>query len=517
MGRLYWKFFIFFFLAQLTAGLGVGLAVWIANQKLENINAQIEASPPAKSLVDAAAVTLKFGGVQGLQGLMKHWSQRPMPQVYAVNEQDVELQGRTLPAAVVKSAREILTRELFDGETSKNDGIKSDDSSSTLKTPVQDGINLPVQNAPSVNPSNSNSMPRSSVQQVEADDGHRYLLFVPALKHQQALHSLPPSQQPSLLGFNPKPKARHLFPILPILAGVLASFIFAALLAWYFSKPIKQLRQAFASAANGNLDVRVGQEMGSRRDELADLGKAFDLMASRLGALMQSQTRLLHQVSHELRSPLARMQIAVGLARQQPDKLESSLMRIERESERMDSLVGELLELSRLESGVMKIEKEPVDLNELLLTVVEDARFEGLAKNITINYDALQLEATPVVLSAQQDLLHRAIDNVVRNALKYSPNGSRVSIATLIESLNTNHFAVDKSVTITVTDNGPGAADDELETIFQPFFRGSNTHSADGHGVGLAIAKQVIDAHGGAITAINHKVGGLVILIKLPL
>lgn len=218
-------------MAQLTAGLGVGLAVWIANQKLENTNAQIEASPPVKPMVDTAAVTLKFGGVQGLQGLMKHWSQKPMPQVYAVNEQDVELQGRTLPAAVVKSAREILTREFFDGETAKNDGIKSDDSSSTSKTLVQDGVNLPVQNAPSVNPFNSNSMPRSPVQQVKADDNHRYLLFVSALKHQQALHSLPPSQQPSLLGFNPIPKARHLFPILPILAGVPASFIFAALLA----------------------------------------------------------------------------------------------------------------------------------------------------------------------------------------------------------------------------------------------------------------------------------------------
>ncbi len=228
MGRLYWKFFIFFFLAQLTAGLGVDLAVWIANQKLETINAQIEASPPAKSLVDAAAVTLKFGGVQGLQGLMKHWSQRPMLQVYAVNEQAVELQGRTLPAAVIKSARKILTRELFDGETAKNDGIKSDDSSSTPKTPLQNGVNLTVQNAPSVNPSSSNPMARSPVQQVEADDGHCYLLFVPALKYQQALHSLPPSQQPSLLGFNPKPKARHLFPILPILAGVLASIIFVA-------------------------------------------------------------------------------------------------------------------------------------------------------------------------------------------------------------------------------------------------------------------------------------------------
>lgn len=508
MGRLYWKFFIFFFLAQLTAGLGVGIAVWITNRNLENINAQIEASPPAKSLVDAAAVTLKFGGVHSLQGLLKHWSQRPIPQVYAVNEQDVELQGRTLPIAVINSAREILARELFDGEINKSEAIKAETDTST-KTPVQ-------------NPPIVNTMVRSSVQQIEANDGHRYLLFVPALKYQDALHRLPPSQQPSLLGFNPKPKARHLFPVLPILAGILASFIFAALLAWYFSKPIKQLRQAFASAANGNLDVRVSQEMGARRDELADLGKAFDLMATRLGALMQSQTRLLHQVSHELRSPLARLQIAVGLARQQPDKLESSLMRIERESERMDNLVGELLELSRLESGVMKIEKEAVDLNELLLATVEDASFEGMAKNITVEYKALgedsQLVPAQLMLAAQQDLLHRAIDNVVRNALKYSPNESRITITTLIEPVALNVITgVSKNVVVTVSDSGSGVAESELETIFQAFFRGSNTHSADGHGVGLAIAKQVIDAHGGTIVAINRLEGGLSVVIKLPL
>ena len=107
-------------------------------------------------------------------------------------------------AAAVKRAREILIRELFDGETAKNDGIKSDDSSFAIKIAVQDGINLPVQNTPSINPFSSNPMARSPVQQIEADDGHRYLLFVPALKHQQALHSLPPSQLPSLLDFNPK-------------------------------------------------------------------------------------------------------------------------------------------------------------------------------------------------------------------------------------------------------------------------------------------------------------------------
>ncbi len=300
-------------------------------------------------------------------------------------------------------------------------------------------------------------------------------------------------------------KPRHWFPLIPILVGALASFIFAALLAWYFSKPIKRLHQAFASAANGNLDARVGLSMGSRRDELADLGSAFDVMAIRLGALLQSQTRLLHQVSHELRSPLARLQIAVGLARQQPEKLESSLARIERESERMDDLVGELLALSRLESGAIKLEKESVNLNELLTTVLEDARFEGDAKQITIDY-APQAEAS-VSLQGQQDLLHRAIDNVVRNAIKYSVSQSHVSIKTSVE----NGF-----INIAVKDQGAGVAEEELDLIFQAFFRGSNTNQADGHGVGLAIAKQIVEAHGGTITAKNSAAGGLIVAIRLP-
>ena len=463
MGRLYWKFFIFFFLAQLTAVTGVGVAVWIANNKLENANAQIEASPPAKSMVAAAAATLKFGGVEGLQALMRHWSQRPMPQVYAVDEQNIELQGRAVSADVIKSARDVLSQRIaVDGE----------------------------------HEAKTNALVRGAVQQIQANDGHRYLLFIPAFQK----GAMP---NPKMLGFNPKPRNRHLFPVVPLLAGVLASLIFAAILAWYFSKPIKQLRQAFASAANGSLDVRIGNAMGNRHDELADLGSAFDLMATRLGALMQSQTRLLHQVSHELRSPLARLQIAVGLARQQPEKLESSLTRIERESERMDSLVGELLELSRLESGVMKVEKEPIYIDELLTTVIEDARFEGMAKKIAIQYE----QAGDVSVLGQQDLLHRAIDNVVRNALKYSEDESQVVISTLLKQDN---------IIIKVTDHGPGVAENELETIFQPFYRGSESHHKDGHGVGLAIAKQIIEAHGGSVMAKNQVAGGLSVEISLP-
>jgi signal transduction histidine kinase len=192
------------------------------------------------------------------------------------------------------------------------------------------------------------------------------------------------------------------------------------------------------------------------------------------------------------------------LARQQPEKSEASLSRIERESERMDNLVGELLELSRLESGVIDIDKEVIDINELLLTVAEDARFEGMAKRIMIEY----VPTATVSVFGQQELLHRAIDNVVRNALKYSPEQSTVHI---------NEVIAGHDVVIRVMDSGPGVVEAELATIFQAFFRGSNTHHADGHGVGLAIAKQVIEAHGGSIKAYNRGEGGLTVEIHLPL
>lgn len=478
MGRLFWKFFVFFFLSQLSAVLGVGLTIWAQSQNNQPQNEGVETTQPARSVVEAATSTLQYGGVEALEHLLDRWRSRPMPQVYAVDEQSKEIKHRTVTKSMLDSANEVAD---------SNDG-------------------------------------HYFSQRVKLADGRQYLLFVPDFGYpkppepapgQAFGYSMgdgpPPPSAPE--GMNPrgifKPIMPPIFPFKPLLAGVLVSFIFAALLAWYFAKPIKQLRQAFASAASGNLDVRVGEPMGSRHDELADLGNAFDLMASRLGALLQSQTRLLHQVSHELRSPLARLQIAVGLARQQPEKLASSLTRIERESERMDNLVGELLTLSRLESGAVKIEKEAVNLNELLLTIVEDARFEGDTKKIIIDY-AQQEEksaAGQVTLLAQQDLLHRAINNVVRNALKYSPAQSHVAISTSFD----NGY-----VTITVSDQGAGVAAVELEMIFQPFFRGTNTNQADGHGIGLAIAKQIVEAHGGTIVANNQVTGGLTVTIKLP-
>ncbi|OIQ85210.1 sensor protein CpxA [mine drainage metagenome] len=303
----------------------------------------------------------------------------------------------------------------------------------------------------------------------------------------------------------PPQRAKVRFPLIPILGGSLVSFIFAALLAWYFSKPINSLRAAFDQASKGKLDVRVAHKMGGRRDELSDLGHDFDAMAARLGSLLQGQTKLLHHVSHELRSPLARIQMALGLVRQNPIKIEVFLERIELEANRMDKLVGELLELSRLESGVVKIKKENLELNQLLTNIVEDAQFEAMAKQITLH---LTLDEN-YTLKGQPDLLYRAIENVVRNAIKYGPNDSEITIVC-------NHQADNKYLHIRVTDQGTGVSEDELEDIFKPFVRGISGSQTTGHGVGLAITKQVVDVHGGWVFAKNLSPSGFCVEMVLP-
>ncbi|MGB4066235.1 MAG: ATP-binding protein [Azonexus sp.] len=294
-------------------------------------------------------------------------------------------------------------------------------------------------------------------------------------------------------------------PIFPLIAGLIASLLCAAGVAWYFAKPIRHLRNAFATAAEGNLDTRVGSAMGGRRDELADLGQDFDRMTERLQALMAAQKRLLHDVSHEMRSPLARLQAAIGLARQQPGRLEDSLARIEREGERMNGLIGELLTLSRLEAGVSG-PLEKVDLGELLAEIVEDARFEGAAEQVGIDFAA----SPGLFVQANPELLHRAIENVVRNGLRFSPAGTSLQIGANQEA--------DGMIRLHIADQGVGVPEAELEAIFTPFYRGRNLATGDGYGLGLAIARQVISTVNGKIAAKMKPDGsaGLLVEIVLP-
>ncbi len=296
-------------------------------------------------------------------------------------------------------------------------------------------------------------------------------------------------------------------PLAHLLAGAVVSLIFAALLAAYVSRPIRRLRQALQAAARGQLDPGVSAAMGERRDELADLGQDFDRMARHLAQLMEGQRRLLHDVSHELRSPLARLNAIIGLARQQPDALNDCLSRLEHESTRMDRLLSELLTLSRLESGMLERADELVDLGELLGDVVADAapEIKQAACRVELNVDTA---AKAVRVRGDAEMLHRAFDNLLRNALTHAVAGKWVGIGLTVSTAD---------VTIRFEDRGPGVLSDELERLFVPFYRGAQAPGRNGHGLGLAIARQIVDQHRGRIEAANRPEGGLCLTVVLPL
>src|SRR5260221_363290 len=226
--------------------------------------------------------------------------------------------------------------------------------------------------------------------------------------------------------------------------------------------------------------------------------------AQQLQNLVSAQRRLLHDVSHELRSPLARLHAAIGLARQEPGKLEASLERIEREATRLDGMVGEVLALARLESGTATRAKERVDLAHIAASIAEDARFEAEALGRSVRFTASG--DAPVYGNA--DLLHRAVENVVRNAVKFTRAGTTVDVR--VHTTRT-------SAVLTVSDQGPGITPSELEKVFDPFYRGAAGQGTSGFGLGLAIAQRAVDAHGGAIHAANVAGGGLQVEVELPL
>jgi len=288
-----------------------------------------------------------------------------------------------------------------------------------------------------------------------------------------------------------------------LVIGLLGGLLFSAVLAWYLTEPINRLRGGFERLARGNLGTRLGGSVERRRDEIADLAQDFDRMAQRLEQLVGARDRLLHDVSHELRSPLARLQLAIGLARQSPARLEASLDRIDQEARRLDGLVGELLALARAEHGAASAE-DYFDLAEIVRTVVEDARFEAQASGVVIRLEEeLPPEEQRTALSGHAELVRRAIDNILRNALRFSTRGQSVSVRIGFSG---------EAYRLVVADQGPGIDEAILPSIFDPFVRGDGA----GLGLGLAIAQRSVVAHGGQIMARNDEAGGLVVVVTLP-
>jgi two-component system OmpR family sensor kinase len=333
------------------------------------------------------------------------------------------------------------------------------------------------------------------VRRVRLPGGDAYLLFVPTA-------TMPPLER-FLLGVRPAP------PVALFVTGAVVSLAFGALLAWYVARPIRHLRSAFESLSVGRFETRVAPLIGRRRDEVADLGRDFDGMAQQLQALTAAQRSLLHDVSHELRSPLARLQAAIGLARQSPQKLEASLDRIESEAARLDELVGQLLTLSRLEATVAghPLERaEQIDLIDLVASIAADAHFEAQASGRAVAFAG----EGDLVAEVRGELLHRAVENVVRNAVQHTAPGTTVEVSATRQ-------ASPAELLVTVADRGPGVPEAELERIFEPFYRGAQGVPGRGFGLGLAIARRAVEAHGGRVRAANRPDGGLVIEMSVPL
>ena len=443
MGRLFWKFFAFIWLAQFAGIVAIGTAFWLTEPHFDPAFGALDPGA-ALGRIDTAAAVLRYGGAVGARSWLEH---EPVPVVFIVDDSGHDLLDRAVAPAALEHAREELRTE---------------------------------------------RRPAAS-REVSAADGRHFVIYSAAGE---------PFGPP---GSGPGPPRRGRPPLTSTFGTLLASLVTALVLAWYVAKPVRSLRAAFDALAGGNLDTRVAPLIGDRHDELADLGRDFDRMAGRLQTSMNGQRRLLHDVSHEMRSPLARLQAAIGLIRLKYGR-EEPIERIEEEIVRMDKMVGDLLKLSRLEAGELAGAEEDIDMRELVREVVSDANFEAQASGREVTWE----RETTGTVAGRPEMLHGAIENVLRNALKHAPDSREVGVETFIDNARALY-------TLRVIDSGPGVPDDELAVLFTPFFRAVDAARTDGYGLGLAIARRSIEAHGGTIGARNRPGGGLVVEIALPL
>ncbi len=319
-----------------------------------------------------------------------------------------------------------------------------------------------------------------------------------------------------VMGMPPGPRVfigPHGMPVRWLIIAVVCSGLVCYLLSWYMTKPIVRLRAAARRLATGDLSARTGAPAASRRrDEVSGLMRDFDTMAERLETLMKAQSRLLNDISHELRSPLARLNVALGLARQRSGSESTDMLeRIELEASRLNELIGRILTLARLEDGEQKVPQTPVPLDELIQNVAEDAEFEAQARHCHVE---TAIPNGDWQVCGNASLLHSAIENVVRNAIRYTQEGTSVKVELSCEQNSAGSEAVLK-----VSDSGPGVPQDSLSKLFEPFYRldDARGRSTGGVGLGLAITERAVRFHGGKVSAHNRAEGGLRIEIRLPL
>ena len=288
--------------------------------------------------------------------------------------------------------------------------------------------------------------------------------------------------------------------------------IFCYWLARYLTTPLFKLRRTTNQLAEGDFSARVGTNLAKRRDEVGELGRDFNTMAERLESMVKAQQRLLGDISHELRSPLSRLGVALGLARKRSGaEASGALDRIERESDNLNEMISQLLTLTRLESGTDGRKRSNVDLDVLVREVSEDADFEARSLNRSVQV----VSSDKCSINGVEDLLRSAVENVVRNAVRFTPEGTAVEVALRKQNGSGDNFAV-----ISVRDRGNGVPAESLEKIFHAFYRTEDARdrqSGGGTGLGLAITERAVRLHGGTVQAANAPEGGLSVEMRFHL
>ena len=449
MRSLFVKFFLSFWLV---IGLIIGTAAIGGFLYAERLQETIEDFEAGDSMLEASAA-VKEGGRKGLVTWAEGLPRDDGVLVLIVDEHGRDILGRRIPFAVERLLQRHMTRY---------QRFRREDENSRY---VRRSRYLP---------------------QLTAPDGAVYTMLVL------------PVRSPESIWRNSDVR------VLLLLFALLTSGLVSYALAAAFSRPVRKLRDATIALSEGELDVRVADSLGKRRDELGMLGREFDTMAEKLQRAAKLQTELSRNISHELRSPLARMRVAVELARRKTGEL-TEFDRLDDETERLDSLIGQILSYTKLDADAER-SASAVDLSDVVSEVAENVNFECKSERVKICHES----DSGGVVSGFRGALVSAVENVVRNAIRHSPAQSNV-IVTLAAS--------NGRLSVTIEDDGPGVAEDDLAKLFEPFFRTRDSAEKDGNGgtgLGLAIARRAIELHNGQITAQNRETGGLVVNITLP-
>ena len=435
----------------LIIGVTIGIAAVAGFYYSERLREAMDNFDHGDTMLEASAALEKNGGA-GLVRWLKDFPRTRGITVYILDEERRDLLDRALPGNIVR----LMSRHRLHLRPERGDRHEP--------------------------PNLRRARPLS---QLVSADGQVFTLIVMPTRH-------PPAY------FGRRVHGSVLFIVALIVSGIMSY-----LLARAIANPIRKLRDATVSLAEGNLDARVGASMAERRYELGMLARDFDSMADKLARAAAQQTELSQNISHELRSPLARMRVALELAKREAGEL-SEFDRINSEAERLDELIGQILSYTRMDSSP-QTEAAEIDVGDLIKEVVDNVNYECKSDGIEGVTVQASFESSALI-HGYADALISAIENILRNAVRHSPPGGAVEVQLSRD---------DTDARITIRDQGKGVDDADLPRLFEPFYRTKDAANT-GTGLGLAIADRAIRLNRGRITAENLKVGGLQVVIELP-